>query len=219
MKIGKKDLRWIDLTLDYDDQISGYQSSITNDLVRDGWNARDLHIYSHAGTHMDAPFHFGVSSQTIDQIPLEQFMGRAWVVDVHIIKTGQLLKKSLVKKLTKWRAGDSLLIRSGWSNLVGHSLYRDALPRISKGLAKWCVSKKVKMLGVEGPSVADVNNLPEVTNIHEILLGGNVTIIEGITNLYALQRKQVYLIALPLKIKDGDGAPARVIALEKRRSR
>ena len=217
MKIGKNDLRRIDLTLDYDDQISGYHSNITNDLVKDGWNARDLHIYSHAGTHMDAPFHFGVSSQTIDQIPLEQFMGRAWLVDVRIVKTGQLLKKSLVKNLTgKWRPGDSLLIRSGWSNLVGHSLYRDALPRISKGLAKWCVSNKVKMLGVEGPSVADVNNLPEVTRIHEILLGGNVTIIEGITNLHALQRKQVYLIALPLKIKGGDGAPARVIAMEKK---
>jgi kynurenine formamidase len=95
-------------------------------------------------------------------------------------------------------------------------LYRDALPRISKDLAKWCVSNKVKMLGVEGPSVADVNNLPEVTKIHEILLGGNVTIIEGISNLHVLQRKQVYLIAMPLKIKGGDGAPARVIAMEKR---
>jgi kynurenine formamidase len=64
--------------------------------------------------------------------------------------------------------------------------------------------------------VADVNDLPEVTRIHEILLGGNVIIIEGLTNLGNIKRELVDLIALPLKIAQGDGAPARVIALEEK---
>ncbi|MEL7122642.1 MAG: cyclase family protein, partial [Bacteroidota bacterium] len=72
-----------------------------------------------------------------------------------------------------------------------------------------------KMLGVEPPSVADVNNLVEVTQIHTTLLQGKVSIIEGLTNLESISSDKVWLMALPLKIKDGDGAPARVIAFSK----
>ena len=81
-------------------------------------------------------------------------------------------------------------------------------------MALWCLDNEVKMLGVEPPSVADVNNLKEVTEIHQILLKG-VIIIEGLTNLESLQSNCVELIALPLKIENGDGSPARVIAIEK----
>ncbi|MEL6274659.1 MAG: cyclase family protein, partial [Bacteroidota bacterium] len=81
-------------------------------------------------------------------------------------------------------------------------------------LAKWCVQKKVKMLGVEPPSVADVNNLPEVTAIHHILLQGDVLIIEGLMGLQQITKEYVMLLALPLKIAGGDGAPARVIVME-----
>jgi kynurenine formamidase len=72
------------------------------------------------------------------------------------------------------------------------------------------------MLGVEPPSVADVNNLAEVTQIHHLLFQGKVIIIEGLTNLSALSQNKIWLMALPLKIKEGDGAPARVIGLESR---
>jgi kynurenine formamidase len=68
----------------------------------------------------------------------------------------------------------------------------------------------------EPSSVDDVNNLEEVTKIHEILLSGGVIIIEGLTNLSNIKRELVDLIALPLKIAQGDGAPTRVIALEER---
>jgi arylformamidase len=60
--------------------------------------------------------------------------------------------------------------------------------------------------------VADVNNLPEVTLIHEILLD-KIIIVEGLCNLDQLQTDLVTFIALPLKIKGGDGAPCRAIAI------
>ena len=65
------------------------------------------------------------------------------------------------------------------------------------------------------PSIADVMDMEEVTKTHEILLGGDIIIVEGITNLDSVSKEKVKLIALPLKIKGGDGAPARVIAMEK----
>ena len=70
------------------------------------------------------------------------------------------------------------------------------------------------MLGVEPPSVADVNHIEELTTVHKILFKGGVIVIEGLTNLQLLTKPKVTLIALPLKIADGDGAPVRAVAIE-----
>ena len=184
-------------------------------LEQDGWNARTLHLYSHSGTHMDAPTHFGVTKQTIDQLPLTDCMGPAWVVPLPNLPSQYLIQVADLGEIAeRVQAGDSLLLRTGWGRFLHQPKYRDGLPRVSDELAEWCVTKKIKMLGVEPPSVADVNNLPEVTRIHQILLGGGVIIIEGLTNLDAIRQERVQLVALPLKIQGGDGAPARVIALE-----
>ena len=72
----------------------------------------------------------------------------------------------------------------------------------------------MNILGVEPPSVADVNNKEELTRIHKILLGANITIVEGLTNLGALTREKVFFIAAPLKIENGDGGPCRAFAIE-----
>ena len=70
------------------------------------------------------------------------------------------------------------------------------------------------LIGVEPPSVADVNNRSELTEVHQILLRGNVTVVEGLAHLDQLRNDLVEFIVLPLKIRDGDGSPARAIALE-----
>lgn len=209
----------IDLSLPYQEGIAGYDYSIARRVEKDGWNARYLQLYSHAGTHMDAPLHFGLTSGTIDDFLPNQLLGAAWVVEIPIHQSQQLITVADLGTIPeKFKAGDSLLLRTGWSQYVQQIKYRDELPRISEELALWCVEHQVKMLGVEPPSVADVNNLEEVTNIHLILLKGQVIIIEGLTHLDQIQREKVLLIALPLKIKGGDGAPARVIALEEKPS-
>jgi len=205
----------IDLSLAFDSRVRGFEKTISKRLEEDGWNATRLDIYSHAGTHMDAPFHFGVSEQTIDKIPVEHFIGQAWVVDARNVPAGELIT---VEQLGRIRdgfvPGDSLLVHTGWSRFVGKPEYRDSLPRIGEELAGWCASREVRMLGVEPPSVADVNNPEEINRIHRILLGAGIIIIEGLSNLEAISMEKVELIALPLKIAGGDGAPARVVAIE-----
>lgn len=207
--------RIVDLTLTYTNRFAGFSKEISKTIHSDGWNASTLTFYSHCGTHMDAPIHFNVSKQTIDDIPVTNFVGKAWVIDVRKIGAKGLITPEHITQdiQVKFKDGDSLVFWTGWSKYVNTPAYRDDLPRISESLALWCLDKKVKMIGVEPPSVADVNNLPEVTKIHKILLKG-VVIIEGLTNLESLKSNCVELIALPLKIQNGDGAPARVIALE-----
>jgi kynurenine formamidase len=165
---------------------------------------------------MDAPIHFNVSNQTIDKIPVSDFVGKAWVIDVRDVGLKGLIYSNHIPTEVKkqFEVGDSLIFWTSWSQYVNTPKYRDELPRISEELANWCIEHKVKMIGVEPPSVADVNNLEEVTKIHEILLSG-VVIIEGLTNLESINSNCVEIVALPLKIGNGDGAPARVIAIEK----
>ncbi len=206
----------VDLTLTYSNGLAGFQKETSKTIENDGWNASTLTFYSHCGTHMDAPLHFDINSQSIDEIPVSDFVGRAWVADIRHIGAKALIEVDDIPEdiRQKFRDYDSLILWSDWSQYVNTAKYRNELPRISEDLAEWCVTKKVKMIGVEPPSVADVNNLEEVTKIHQILLQ-SVIIIEGLTNIAEIRSNCVELIALPLKIGRGDGAPARVIALER----
>ena len=206
----------VDLTLNFTNDFTGFSKETSKIIEKDGWNASTLTFYSHCGTHMDAPIHFNVSNQTIDKIPISDFVGKAWVIDARdVVSKGLIYSNHIPEKiLEKFSEGDSLIFWTGWSQYVNTPKYRDELPRISEDLAHWCVENKVKMIGVEPPSVADVNNIEEVTKIHEVLLK-SVVIIEGLTNIEALQSNCIELIALPLKISGGDGAPARVIAIER----
>ena len=208
--------RIVDLTLQFSDDLKGFSKKTDKTIEKDGWNASTLTFYSHCGTHMDAPIHFNVSNQTIDEIPVSNFMGKAWIIDVrHVGSKGLINPEHIPENIQElFSDGDSLIFWTGWSKFVLTPKYRQELPGISESMAIWCLEKKVKMIGVEPPSVADVNNMQEVTKIHEILLKG-VVIIEGLTNLESLQSNCVELVALPLKIKGGDGSPARVIAIEK----
>lgn len=199
----------IDLTLTLKPTMRGVSWEPAKTLEADGWNARTLHLYSHSGTHMDAPYHFGCGEKFIDEIPLSTCLTRAHIIRLPHTKPKDLLEAPDIDI----QPGESLLLHTGWSaHLENDDLYRLQLPRISEDFALWCVEKKVAILGVEPPSVADVTNLPEVTRIHEILLGGGVTIVEGLVNLDKVPTDRCFFAALPLKILKGDGAPCRAFA-------
>ena len=205
----------IDLTLPINNKMSGVSIEPAKIFSVDGWNATTLHLYSHSGTHMDAPLHFEVNEQTIDELPTERLISEAWIVDLRHLKPKAIIEISDLDFITKdFQAGQSIILHTGWSKRLGTPAYRDDLPRISSDLAHWLGEKGVNILGVEPPSVADVNNMVEVTEIHNILMKNNIIIVEGLCNLEQITKSKVTLIALPLKLEGGDGAPSRVIALE-----
>ena len=207
--------RIIDLTLTLTDGMRGVEFKSARALEKDGWNATTLGLYSHCGTHMDAPPHFGVPGETIDMISLDKCMGPAWLVDLSGIEPRLLIMVSHLGGVAeKLQPGESLLIRTDWSRYVNEPRYRDELPRVSLELAEWCVDRKVRMLGVEPPSVADVNNAEELTSIHKTLFAGGVIVVEGLANLEAINKKRFTFMAFPLKIAAGDGAPVRALAIE-----
>jgi kynurenine formamidase len=205
-----------DLTLTVSHGTRGVEFEQLHTAAKDGFNTRTLHLYSHSGTHMDAPLHFAAGNGTIDRIPLEHCLLTAWVADVTRLPPKALtLVKDLGATTNKVEAGQGLLLKSGWSRHVGDpQYYRDNFPRISQELADWCVKRRIRLLGVEPPSVADVNSLEELTAIHKTLLGAEIVIVEGLTNLNALSQDRVLFCAAPLKIEGGDGTPCRAFAIE-----
>lgn len=207
--------RLIDLTHTLHRHVPGVRLKPARRLETDGWNATTLELYSHCGTHMDAPVHFGVGTQTIDALPLDRCLSRAWLANLTPVTPRQLLTSDdLGPVRDHLQPGEGLLVRTDWHQKWGQPEFRDELPRVSEELAAWLVERQVGLLGVEPPSVADVNDLVELTRIHQILFAGDVILVEGLAHLDQIRQPSVRLIALPLKIQHGDGCPVRAIAVE-----
>lgn len=217
-------MKIIDVTLTYEEGMRGVAFENAKSKSVDGWNSKTLHLYSHAGTHMDAPFHFEVNKQTIDEFEVSRFICDSWVIPIDSHAKQKIKLEDLGVYADLINRGDGVILKTGWSAYVNENKYREELPGIHESLANWFVGKGINLVAVETPSIADVVETPsiadvtdmeEVTKIHEILLSGDIIIVEGLTNLDSISKRKVKLIALPLKIKGGDGAPARVIAMEK----
>jgi kynurenine formamidase len=174
-----------------------------------------LHLYSHAGTHLDAPHHFIDGARTMEALDLEKCMGPAWVIDLTFLKPRDLIGvEHLAPSAHRIRPGARLLLRTGWSAHADLPDYRTHFPRVGLSLARWLVERRIALLGVESPAVAGLTPREELVAVHQTLLGAEIVIVEGLANLDALTQEKVTFIALPLKLQGGDGSPVRAIAIE-----
>ncbi|TWT67250.1 cyclase family protein [Allorhodopirellula solitaria] len=206
--------RVIDLSLKVTNEMPGVEMTPCKTIPTDGWNATTLSLYSHAGTHMDAPRHFLPSGQTLDAQDLSVCCGVARLVNLPDTAPRHLITVSdVVDCIGEVFPGDRLIFRTDWHRRFGTAAYRDELPRISIELAEWLVEKAVSLIGVEPPSVADVNNPVELTDVHQTLFRGGVVIVEGLANLNQIKQSEFEFIALPLNLEGGDGCPLRAIAI------
>jgi kynurenine formamidase len=139
--------------------------------------------------------------KTLDQVPIEQFVGRGRMIEVGKAFDLEDIKQADVQE------GDIVLFRTGMSENYQEPVYFEEYPAMSEEVASYLVDRKVKMVGVDAGSVDNADGFP----IHKILLGGEVLIIENLANLDKLTGKEFTVYALPIKL-DIDGAPARVIA-------
>jgi len=209
--------RFVDLTLTVRHGMRGVAIEPHTRIADAGYNTTNLHLYSHSGTHMDAPLHFLEGGATIDRWPLAQLVGPAHVIDLSAVEAhGLHTVPDLLPHADKVTPGCRLLLRSDWSLHADLPDYRPDMPRISVELARWLVERQVALVGVETPSVASLRpeNKAELTEVHQTILGGKIVIVESLTNLRELRQERVEFIALPLKIDGGDGAPVRAIAIE-----
>lgn len=206
----------VDLTRPINTDLPGVEIRPAKQLETDGWNATTLSLYSHSGTHMDAPCHFVPGGATLDQQTLATCYGPARVVNLAPVEPAELITIGRFQSACpEVRANERLLLRTDWHKRYPADEYRNALPRISRELAEWFVEQQVALIGVEPPSVADVNNMKELTAVHRTLFEGGVVIVEGLCDLDQLTDAYVDFIALPMRVVGGDGSPVRAIAIER----
>ena len=209
--------RIVDLTLSLFDGIRGLHAEQKTTIADVGYNTTTLHLYSHAGTHMDAPLHFVDGGDPIDTVDLDVCMGPAAVIDLSHAEPNDLIAVAdLLPHAERVERGARLLLRTDWSLHQDRDDFRTHMPRVSPELARWLVAREIALLGVETPSVASVRPemQAELTEVHQTLLEGGVVIVEGMVNLHELRRETVELIVLPLKIRGCDGSPVRAVAVE-----
>ncbi|KFN03237.1 cyclase family protein [Bacillus clarus] len=174
-----------------------------------GFQVTDFHSVVHVGTHCDAPAHFISGATTIDQLPLDQFVGEAILIDVTHVQERKLPKEVLHG--AEVREGDIIIFHSNLSEKWNTDAYEKEALYLSEELAKELVKLKVKSVGLDFISPDEVTT--ETSPIHHILLGNNIYLIENLTNLDAIKTNRFFFSAAPLKIKDSDGAFARAFAV------
>lgn len=167
-----------------------------------GYLGHSINMGTHTGTHIDAPAHMLEGSRTLDTFPAESFIGRCMYVAIE----NNIFDLESVQN-ADIQEGDIVVFSTRMSDLSHEPAYFNDYPAMSSEIAEYLVSQNVKMVGVDACSI---DNLPDFP-IHKILLGGNVLIIENLTNTEKLANVEAKIYALPLKF-DLDGAPARVIA-------
>lgn len=165
------------------------------------YNLTELAWTTHFLTHIDAPLHFVPNGTPISEIPLARFVGPALVVDVdgpvvlpEHIPAGENLN------------GVNLLFKTRNSASWDPKSYDKNHVYVSAEAAQEIVRRGVNLAGIDYLSIDRYGD--ESYPAHRILLGGDVLILEGI-DLAGIQDGPYTLIALPLKIADGDGSPVR----------
>ena len=193
--------------------------------MNDRFNAGMLFVHEHAGTHVDAPIHVaGVEGPTIDEIPLDRWCGECCVIDVKGKERNGLV---MVEEISAWEEShrhiekdDCVLFDYGWPSKwdspdEGNRLDYSGYPGISEEAAEYLVSKRVKLVGTDCLNVDASSD--ETFKAHGVLLTNHVSVIEALTNLHKLPPTGAFLMAFPLKIKNGSGSPVRAAAFIPRR--
>jgi len=179
-------------------------------------STQKITLGTHTGTHIDAPRHFLPDAPTIDQIPLDVFVGEARLLDLSFAKPGQEIQISDLEKQLKDQKPLRLILRFDWSDHWEKDDFYTGQPYLAENCGQWLVDKGIKLLGLDTPQADSPKNGRGSGNdspLHKIFLSHGVIQLEYLTNLRHIEKPTFQLVALPLNILGADGAPARVIAI------
>ncbi len=184
----------------------------------------------HGGTHLDAPIHFSKNGRTADQVPVDQLIAPAVVIDIRAKTRGDPDYRLSRADVAAWEKvhgaiprGAIVFLLTGWSArwpnakaYLGDDTPGDAsklhFPSYGADAARFLV--KERRVGALGADVASID-YGQTTDfiVHQIAAEAQAAGLENLTNLHLLPATGALAIALPMKIEGGSGAPLRAVAL------
>jgi kynurenine formamidase len=183
----------------------------------------------HGGTHLDSPIHFAQGKTTLDKIPLDRLVSSAVVVDVSAAATKNRDYRASAADVTAWEksngqiaAGSIVVFRTGWGKFwpdkkqyMGSDVPGDTthlhFPGIARDAAELLVLRRIAGVAIDTASM-DYGPSQDFI-VHQVLNKADIFGIENLANAERIPVKGATIIALPMKIEDGSGGPARVIAI------
>ena len=212
-----------------------FKMTVVNDGVTPAgfyYAANNFSTAEHGGTHIDAPSHFAKGRHAVDEIPLANLIGPAVVVDVTEASSKNadyLVSAADFEKFESAHGripdGAILLIRTGFSSrwpdaarYLGTAERGEAavaklhFPGVDPEATKWLLAnRKIHALGIDTASIDYGQSKNYET--HQLLYEANVPGLENLDALDKLPATGAFIIALPMKIKGGSGAPLRAVAI------
>ena len=166
-----------------------------------------LVLGTHTGTHVDPPAHFFPNGITADQISLQALVGPATVVE---LLEGAAVTAAFLDEQGLPPRVERILFKTRNGALWEKPKFQRRFVYLEEGAARWLVARGAQLVGIDYLSAEQFGARQPVT--HWALLGAGVVILEGL-DLRAVSPGDYTLVCLPLKIKGGDGAPARAILI------
>lgn len=183
----------------------------------------------HLGTHLDAPIHFGEGAWTAAEIPVDRFVAPGLVVDISDRAAADPDATLEPADISGWEerngrvpAGSIVVVRTGWASrwpdwnaYYGSDTPRDVatlhFPGVSVAAAELLIERQVSAVGIDTASIDPGTSA--TFEAHRVLAPANIFNLENLTNVDGLPERGFTIVALPMKIENGTGGPARVIAL------
>lgn len=200
------------------------------DLLRDGegWTRETMTLGTHNSTHVDAPWHYnsrigGTPAETIDELPLEWFIGPGLVVDFSANEDGEVITAAAMEEAAGDVAdGTIVLVRTGRDAFYGELDYVARGPGVSAEATKWLYGRGVRVMGIDAWGWDRPLQLQARDALRERRTGIfweahqaglRYSQIERLVNLGELPRTGFTVACFPLRLVGASAAPARVVAI------
>lgn len=215
-------VKTLDLSHDIFSNCPGYMpyvmASVKYEKIhpKDGYTAERIDCNSHTATHLDAPYHVFNNGISIDQMPVDLFMGEAVPINLgNMPARGAIGVEHLKAYEDIIKKGDIVLLCTGFAQKRGwNSDYVDNWPYLTEEGAKWLLDKGIKGIGTDALSISG-NRPGEGSGTHGILLGANIWILEEMNfNDELFEFEKWFVISLPLKLQGFGGSPTRTVAVQ-----
>ena len=209
-------MKVIDLTLTVSEKIPTFPGSPKPHFIewetipKNGYNLELLFLSTHTGTHIDAPFHFVKNGKKIHEIKPERLVNEAILIRIGKNSNRSISKtdiQNFEQKNGKIENGSTVIFYTGWQKNLNKEFYFTENPGLSVSAAKYLVSKKINMVGIDSPSI-DLGTDSKFS-VHHILAKNNILIVENLANLNKIKSNNFHLITSPLKLKNATGSPIR----------